>query len=184
MPTLSTPLPPYPTLANLISQYSPMLVGAQSAAVANQMYAVRVTIPHDGVLHDLGVYITNQSGNLDLGIYDTSATTRNKLYSSGTTVVAAAGTWQTVDPNLAVKRGDHLDFAFACDNAVAAFGRQSTTGGNQMILPTTWMASPLGGVSRMEWAKTVSFPLPLTVLESAFIASTTCPLLCAIITPL
>lgn len=175
--------PTYPLLGNIVAPYDSRLISTVAAIAANDVRGHRVVIPYDGVLHGLSVYVGGASGNIDLGILDTTATTRNKLYSSGSIVCAGANAYQSVDPNLAVKRGDHLDFVVACDNAVATFGRYAPVGGGVMAFPTGFLPSPLGGVNKVSWLKTTSFPIPSTVAESAFTLTAAAPWVGAYLTP-
>lgn len=163
----------YPPLVNLIAPIDPRVIAAVSALVANTMYGVRVTVPYSGTLHDLAVYVAVSSGNVDIGVMDTTATTRNVLYTKGTTVCPAANGWRIIgDPNIAVTRGDQLDLLFSADNATATFGRLATTGPQQMSMPTAFWPSPLGGVNTLFWTKATSFPLPTPTVTEATFSST------------
>lgn len=175
----------YPQYGNIVQPYPFILANSGAGTLtANMMYAIRVTIPYSGTLHSLSVLVgAASSGNVDLGIYDTTVTTRTRLYSSGSVACAAASTYHTVDPNLAVSRGDHLDFALACDNGTVSFVRGGAYGIPQMALPSGFIPSPLGGVNKVEWTKASSFPLPSTVAESAFANTASCPHLMAYISP-
>jgi hypothetical protein len=175
---------PYPLLSNIIAPYDPWLMSTTGSLSANQMAAVRVTIPFDGTLHGMTCFVTTGSGNVDLGIFDTAAGTRHKLASSGSIACVAGPGYQTAfDPNLAVKRGDQLDFAIACDNITASFGRSSANSAAQVVLPAGFRPSPLGGVNTLGWKVGASFPLPATILESAFSNSQSTPWVGCFITP-
>lgn len=152
----------------------PLLVAAGgNIGTSNSARGGRVVIQQTGILHDLSVFVSAQSGNLDLGIYDTSPTTRNRLYSSGSTAVAAINTWQSFDPNLAVTKGDNLDFVIACDNGTATFARAGMLAGLEEMPNSSFWTSPLAGgfaangKMSIGWTRLTSFPLPSTVLESS-----------------
>lgn len=184
---LSSPAPFYPLLGNIVAQYHPILQSTFGALGANQMGARRVVIPYDGTLHGLTVMIGTSSGNIDLGIWNTAVTTRALLYSSGSIACGTANSWQTpVDPNLVVKRGDHLDFAVASDNGTATFARgPATITTNIGDLPPGYLTSPLGGVNVIAWAKSTAFPMagisPLA--ESNVVANISVPFVMAYLTP-
>lgn len=86
---------------------------------ANRALYEQVLVYEPTTIYQLGVEVTVQSGNLDLGVYDESWA---RLVSSGSTAVAAAGL-QLVDPaDLVLKPGVYF-LAMACDNGTAAFFR-------------------------------------------------------------
>lgn len=181
----------YPLMSNVVSTVPLMGIAPSPATVsANDARAARVTIPITGTLHGLSWYVGVQSGNIDLGIYDTTVTTRNRLYSSGSTACAAANTWQTFDPNLAVVRGDQLDFVWAVNNATASIHRLATVAGAFASMPTSaFWTSPLGGgfcstgVMALSWSRATTFPLPSTLAESGLLANGFTPIIIAYVTP-
>src|SRR5207248_5975874 len=110
-------------LPNLASSSDPRLVAGAVAPGANNALGARTVIPSSGVLHDLAVYVNVQSGNLDVGVYDT-ASPRNRLYHSGSVACPAAGAWQIVgDPALSVVAGQQYDFLCGVDNGTVQLGR-------------------------------------------------------------
>jgi hypothetical protein len=88
---------------------------------ANTAIYVPVMVPEEQKIYHLGVEVTTQSGNLDLGVYDEVGT---RLVSSGSTAVAAAGV-QSIDVTDTVIGPGICYFAMNCDNTTAAFRRVS-----------------------------------------------------------
>jgi hypothetical protein len=164
----------YPSFANVVAPVDPRSpFSVPTYPTANTMFGVRVVIPYTGTLRDLAVYVgTVSSGNVDVGVLDTTGTTRNILYTKGSTACPAVNGWRIIgDPNLAVTRGDQYDLLFACDNATATFARLATIGPSQVVMPTGYWTAPLGGVNTLLWTKPTSFPLPTspgTIAESSF----------------
>lgn len=156
-------------LGNVIAPHHPHLLTTSTAFTANDARGLRVVIPRDGVLRDLAVWVANQSGNLDIGVYNTASGTAGKLYSSTSVACGAAAAWQVVgDPNLTVHAGDHLDLVLACDNAVATFARVAAPVSNLIVqLPANYMPSPLGASPKTAWRGVTSFPLPPSFTEAA-----------------
>jgi hypothetical protein len=118
------------------------------------------------------VFIAVQSGNLDIGVYDTGqavAGTRTKLYSAGSTAVGASG-WQTVDPGagvLPVTQGQHVDIAWAADNNTASVMRYAAGSGAGYQLPTGYFSEVTGALPKLGWLCATSFPLPASFTEAA-----------------
>lgn len=185
MTTLILP-PAKPLLTNVVAPYNPQLISVAAALVANVMVWTRVTIPYSGVLHDISVPIGTHSGNCILGIFDTSATTRNQLYTSGSVAPGSDNTWYTAptDPALTVSAGDELDFALVADNATMTFGRCATLVAAALSqMPTGFWPSPLGGSNRIYASKAASFPLPATVSEATLATASAVPCIIARLTP-
>jgi hypothetical protein len=142
-----------------------LLTGSQAVITANQARFVRVTIPKTGNLRDLAVFVGGQSGNVDIGVYST-ASTRVRLYSSGSVACPAANAWRIIgDPNIAVTQGDLLDFAFACDNASAAFARIAMMS-STYIFPAGFLTGG-GATPKIAGIMGGAFPLPSTVAEGS-----------------
>jgi hypothetical protein len=169
-------------LPGLVAPYHPAGAGAAGILSLNGGAGCRVVIPRSGTLTDLACLITASSGNLDAGVYDTSATTRNKLYSTGS--IASPGTgWRILgNPGLAVTAGDHLDFVVATDNTTFAMARASLGDLNISLLPTNFLPAPLGGKPALGWLAGPIFPLPATIAESALGTRSSIPLIIARIT--
>lgn len=135
---------------------APLLLGA------------RIIIPVSGTLHDIAVYIVSSSGNLDVGIIDTTATTRNRLYHSGAVACPAAGAWRIVaDPALAVSAGDQYDIVVGISSTTASFMRILLDNNNMPGLPTGFDPAPGGGSPIMFWANVGVSTIPATIAESS-----------------
>lgn len=154
-----------------------LLSGAsgQTLFAANGARSGRVIIPKSGILHDIAIWITTSSGNIDIGIYDdgaASAGNRTLLWHTGSIACPAAGQWSIVgDPSLAVTQGQHFDFTIAADNTALAFaGRTVVTGLG--TLPTNFVPAPGAAPPKMVSAISSNFPLATTVSEASFSAST------------
>ena len=167
---------------DLLAPYDPRFVSNLSALTANDARGTRVIARKSGRIRDLTIFVGTSSGNIDLGIYDTVATTRTKLYSSGSTACGTGNAWQTVtaDTGVDVKAGDHLDLALACDNATATFGRAAAFANAAVVdLPSNYWTAPNGGANFMNWVKATAFALPSTIAESGFTTATTFPFIMA-----
>lgn len=158
--------PQYPAL---VAPYGPRFVTLAAAHSANEMRGTRVIIPRTGRLRDVTVWIGTQSGNIAAAVYDTTATTRNRLATSGSVAAGAGGAWQTVfDPDLAVTAGDQIDLAVAADNGTVTFGRASSIVSSGIAdLPAGFLVAPLGGFNKVMWSATSSFPPPATLAEAS-----------------
>jgi hypothetical protein len=164
--------------ATILAPYDPRIGTSNASALnANDARGQRVICRKTGVLTDLAVFVGTSSGNVDIGVYDDTATTRNKLYSSGSVACGTANTWQLFTGiTLAVVAGRHYDLALACDNATATFGRAASfTQAAAPNLPTNFWPAPNGGVNKLHWVKATAFPLPSTIAESAFTTATGYP---------
>lgn len=134
----------------------------------NTIYGFRVVVPATGTLAGLACNITASSGNYDIGVYDTSATTRNRLYSKGSTASPGTGWRELGTPALAVNAGDHVDICVVTDNNT--FAIDFCLGGGSAgfgTMPANYLVSPLGGAAKLWWFASVTFPLPSTIAESS-----------------
>lgn len=145
----------------------PRRFGSTRVFGANLAVGARVNMPETGTINALAVWIVVQNGNVDCGIYDTTATTRNRLVSIGSTASAAAGAWQVFTVSLAVKAGDAVDFAFATDSASCSIGAGVSSVNSGSTLPSGWVTVPLGGAPKLAWSIAASFPLPTTLTEAS-----------------
>jgi hypothetical protein len=170
-----TPQPPA-----LITTVDPKLAtGVAAMSSANQARGARVIVPRTGTLHDIAIWIGTASGNIDLAVYDTTATTRNRLWSSGSVACPTAAVWAIVgDPAISVTAGQQLDFVLAIDNTTATFARVGA-GGNWIDLPTAFHVADGGGKPTLSWVRGTSFPLATTLAESGLGVGTTIPLIIA-----
>lgn len=152
---------------------------------ANQAKASRAIVPRDGTITDVAIFILVSSGNIDAGIYDASVT-RNKLWSSGTTVVGGPNAWQTFQPNLAVFRGQALDIGVSPDNGTVTLAGTGTitNAGLSQFPAASWLpvytdsAGQVAGATsaRLNWNAANQFPFPATIAEGAMAQSTASPL--------
>lgn len=125
--------------------------GALNAA--GHCYGSRCIVPKSGTLHDLAIVVGTASGNIEVGVLDTTATTRNRLYTTGTIACPTGTGWHIVgDPALSVTAGDHLDLYMSVDNVTATFSRHSSLGTTgEATLPANFLVSPLGGSPIIMW---------------------------------
>jgi hypothetical protein len=141
--------------------------GSNQTLGANVAFGCRVAIPATGTLHDLSVLVSNQAGNIDVGIYSNAAEPRAKLYSSGSMACPAQG-WQIVaDPALAVTQGEIVDFVVATDDATMRLFNTFASDVFVATLPSAAFWPVPNGSARVLWNKTASFPLPSTFADSA-----------------
>ncbi len=169
--------PQIPALVYTIDPRLPASTGGSSGI--GVLRGARVIVPRTGTLTDFAIFVTVQSGNIDVGILDTSATTRNRLWSTGSVACPAAGAWTTYNPNLSVTAGQQLDFVFVADNTTATLPRY-VTGGNYAGLPTSFHPAAGGATPRLVWNGTgSSFPIPSTYAESNMTVSVNVPLIIA-----
>lgn len=160
--------------AQLVGPLDPRLMTTVFNAVANYAYGVRWRISRTGTLTDIAIGLTGgAAGHVDVGVYDTTVTTRNRLFHSGSVVTPSTGTWQIVASaiGLTVNRGDEVDLVVQFDVAaqIACASPTQLTG----LLPATFWPSLLGGVAKITWQHTTigSFGLPATLAESALDSS-------------
>jgi hypothetical protein len=158
---------------DLVAPCDPRQVfGVASLAVANRGAGVRVYARKTGTLTDLAVFVGTSSGNIDAGVYSTDAT-RAKLFSTGSIACPAAG-WAVVgNPNLAVTKGDQLEFFLSCDNITATFARNAL-GGSMSTLPTNFWAAPGGAAPKICTLTASLFPLPASISEASLSATSFC----------
>jgi hypothetical protein len=153
----------------VLMPFHPYLVSTQNSFTANDARGVRMVMPRAGTIRDMAIFVMTQSGNVDIGLYDTASGTSSKIWSSGSVSCGAATAWQIVgDPNQPVTQGQHIDFVLACDNATAAFARCAAPVSNLLVqLPTNYMISPQGALPKTAWRGVTSFPLPGSFTEAA-----------------
>lgn len=158
-----------PQAPGLVAAFDPRLLATTLAVFSiNEARGTRVVVPRTGTLSDIAVYVGVSSGNIDVGVYDTTATTRNKLYSSGSTACPAANGWRIVaTAALAVTAGDEIDLALSADNATASFGRYVSAGSGVATLPAGFWPTPLGTSKQLQWTIASQFPLPTTLTEAS-----------------
>ena len=132
----------------------------------NEARLSRTPAPRSGVVRKLLIYVGTQSGNIDVGVYDT-ASPRAKLASTGSMTCPAAG-WREVSVTaFAVQQGVSYEMALACDNTTATFGHFN--GAQATALPTGWWPTPGGAAPKPNPRILTSFPLPATMAEASLI---------------
>lgn len=157
-----------------VDAFPRVMVAAGAALTANQAYFVKVRFPRALRITAMLVYVTTQSGNIDVGLYDcatvglhdTSSTLR-WLASSGATAVGAANAMQSIALTAAVTVTPNKDYwlAIAVDNtsalarmpAVAAFcvyDLKTAQKATSYPLPTTTITT-LGSGSLTPWIAAV-----------------------------
>lgn len=146
---------------------------AAAVGVANSLYGQRFVAHKTGKITALAVYVAVSSGNMDAAIYDTSPTTRVRLWSATSTAVGTANLWQVFTPNILVNEGDHFDCAIAADNATVSWGKD-TVPTNVAVgqLTAPMLQSPLnGGANKAAWTIATSFPAPATLTETGLVTT-------------
>lgn len=167
---LSQTQPPINVLTPLAGFVIPSSTGALAAS--GHCYGCRYVVPKTGTLHDLAIYVGTSSGNIEVGILDTTATTRNRLYTTGSIAAPAGNSWRVVgDPALSVTQGDHIDLYMSADNTTVTVMRTQTGGPVGFTpLPANFLVSPLGGAPNYFWDFTGS-SIGSTVAESSLAAA-------------
>lgn len=151
-------------------------VSSTSVWSANDARGVRCIALKSGYVTQVGFYVGVSSGNVDMGIYNTAATTRARLWSSGTTACGTVNTWQiftVTNGAVPVTEGDHFDVAMAVDNGTVSVGRLAapTNAGVQLMTAPLLQSQTGAGANKLSWSIATSFPLPATLTESALVTS-------------
>lgn len=146
----------------------------------NSGYMSRIRWPETGTIDRIAIFcIATGAGNIDLGVYDTTATTRNRLVNSGS-VALVANSWVAGTVSLPVKGGDFADLAFGVDNATASVACVAAKHAAMSVLPSGWYPVPLGGSPRLNgYVSTGFFTLPLTIAEASMANDLNYPLIMA-----
>lgn len=156
----------------LAPYYTPFASATGVLGAANRAVISRVIAKKSGFLRDLTIVPSVQSGNIDIGIYDTGDTTttvRTKLWSSGSIACPAALALPivvTADPGAGVVpivAGRQYDLALAADNNTAAFYRSAAT---ISWLPAAFQTVPGAALPKLGALAATSFPLPATIAEA------------------
>jgi hypothetical protein len=168
-------LPPSIGLQGLVSPLfgiSSWSAGAGAVNTANHCFGVRVVMPISGTLHDLAIWVGTSSGNIEVGILDTTATTRGRSYTTGSIAcpVSSSGVgWRVVgDPALAVTAGAEYDFYLGADNATATFLRLVAVPSIALsaLLPSSYIPVAGGALPKLAWDFT-GFPMTNGVAEAS-----------------
>lgn len=136
---------------------------------ANLVWGSRVVIPKTGTLNNLSVWVSTSAGNIDVGVYDTAATTRNLLYHTGS--IASPGTgWRNVgNPGLSVTVNDVYDFAVVGSSASLALGRATGAATTTSTLPSGFLTGS-GGTPWLGWDFNAgAATLPNTIAEASML---------------
>jgi hypothetical protein len=132
----------------------------------NEARLSRANAPRSGVVRKLLIYVGTQSGNIDVGFYDTAAT-RAKLVSTGSMACPAAGWREIAVTATAVQQGVSYEMSLACDNTTATFGHFN--GAQVGQLPTGWWPVQGGAAPKTNPRILSSFPLPATMAEASLV---------------
>lgn len=159
-----------PIAAPLGIPISSIIAGAAyGMGSTNDGHGHRYVIPKTGTLHDVAIWINTASGNIDVGIFDTSSGTRNRLWHSGSIACPTAGSWVVVgDPALSVTKGDQIDIVVSADNTSVQFSCFRWSSNGLLTPPSGYLA---GGVSFLAWVGGSLFPIPSTYAESGMSAN-------------
>lgn len=145
---------------------------ATVAAPASTAIGNRVIINKSGTLDNLAVFLATGSAghNVDVGIYDTSATTRNRLYHSGATATVSSAWLAVSGVGLSVTAGDQYDLAVVADSTSVSFIRQTAAANAMSKLPTALFPTAGGAAAFLAWEANVGgSTLPSTIAESAMV---------------
>lgn len=154
--------------ATPISQWT----GATAFGSAPLLLGSRIIIPIDGTLHDIAVYVATSAGNLDVGILDTTAPTRTRLYHSGAVACPAATGWKIVaDPNMAVSAGDQYDLVVGISSTTAALARVLLVNNAVPTLPAGFDPAPGGGSPVTFWTVAATSTIPSTISDASLVSN-------------
>lgn len=142
------------TLDNPESMLAMLVSGTVAAPIANQAYFARARFPKAMLITAMKYGVGAASGNVDMGIYDSTdgGANLNRLASTGSTAVAGASAVQQINLTAALRVYPDKDYwiAIAFDNAVATVARNSV---NSFVC----LNENVAGI------KATSFPLPTTI---------------------
>lgn len=144
-------------------------------------FFARIIWPYTGTINSLAVFCTTAgtSTTIELGVYDTVATTRTRL-AVVTGVSLASASYISGTISLAVAEGTANDLGYASNNGNASFaGNTMNTSGNMARLPAGWMPVAGGGQERISYFLSGITNLAATFLESSMSLDTFCPLILA-----
>lgn len=134
---------------SVLANYTPAFIGyhgtpnsAATVGTANRAFLIAVTVPASCTVTGMALSIGVQSGNIDVGLYNSSGT---RVASSGSVACPAVSAKAQVSFTSSVAIGPGVYYlALACDNITATFSRFGTDvliGVNHfntsMPLPTT-----------------------------------------------
>lgn len=152
LPGIVTPLSANPFL----------LVNSAAAPGSGSARGVRMIAPRDGTIAGVAMVIPASAGNIDVAILDTTATTRNVLYKSGSFACPASGTtWVDLglNPAVAVTAGQQFDLAVTNNNGGFQVSRVAIDNARSAILPAGWMTDGVTSgtpTQFLSWAASVT----------------------------
>lgn len=150
-----------PPLDLWIGPFDPRPVTQTITAAANVAYLYAFQVNRPQTVSKARVYISNSSGNIDMGIYDAAG---NRLASAGATASPGTGGRDlTLTAPITLVPGTLYYAAFAADNASIVLGGAtgaSTTG--------------LGSNYAIAFWRATSYPLPSSVVVPAGGANVAC----------
>ncbi len=170
----------------LVAPYHPAHAQSAVAHTINQLRFCRVVVPVDGEIRDISVGIGATSGNLILAVYDdgtASAGNYTRLWTSASTVMGAANSYQTIDPGAGVipcYAGQALYFGEMADNVTATVARLSTFASNYNLPPTGFMPTIGGALPKLGAILSQgSFAASTPIAEASMLVNNTVPLIIA-----
>lgn len=126
-----------------VGWFIPLNAGAIGSS---NIFAILVFVPYTMTFTKIGYYVTVQSGNMDLGIYDAAGTA---VCREGSFAVGAAGyNKRTITAGPQTLAGGVYIVALQCNNSTAQFGAATTSGNRGEAVAYT---------------PTNTFPLPATM---------------------
>ena len=131
---------------------------------ANRAIYVSVLVENPVVVTQMAVWVTVQSGNLDVGIYSETGT---RLVSAGSTVVGAAAAIQAINIADTLLAPGVYFLAMCVDNTTAAF--QRTAAGNAGIYSSFGVQQQAVGAVTLP--ATATFATPASAYAPAVIAT-------------
>ncbi len=162
----------------------PVFPGATASAATNGQFnyrAFRVIIPYSGTLRNFYIAPGLQNGNVEGVILDDTATTRNRLWTSGSVACPAISVWTSIgDPNLSVVAGQHVDLMLGSDSATATFYRYNMMPLNAFsFLPSGVLVAPGGAAGNMSWqvVRADFTGFPSTFAEASMVAQAGIPMI-------
>lgn len=127
-------------------------LAAQSLAVANKAWLTKSWLPASFVVTSLSFVVVTQSGNMDIGIYDSTFT---RVWSRGSFAVPAAGTRAVL-----ISAGSPATLTLAAGTFYIAWTADNTTA---LFTTLSGVAADVDGQS-LYLSKTSSLPLPASIV--------------------
>lgn len=152
-----------------------------AAQQSNAAFFSRIRWPETGTVDRLAVFCTTvgTAATVEIGVYDTTATTRNRVTPSGGGVAVSAAAYITRTISLSVTGGDYVDLGYASNDGSASFAGASYNSGSMPLLPSGWLAVPLGGSPRLSYFVSGLTALGATISEASMSLDAFNPLILA-----